>query len=348
MNDEFYMQRCLELAGKGLGNTSPNPLVGAVIVHNKKIIGEGYHQKYGGPHAEVNAINSVEDKSLLKESKIYVSLEPCSHFGKTPPCANLIIKSEISEVIICNKDPHEKVAGKGIEFLENNGVKVSYGTLEKEGEWLNRRFFKFHRTQLPYVILKWAQTQNGFMDKTRVENDKGVNWITQPETKTIVHQWRAQEDAILVGANTVINDSPALDVRHASGKNPLRLVIDPNNKIPDNHEFWNLKTPSVVFSKVERVINAQTEFCLLNDNEDISNQVLKFLASRNILSVIIEGGKSTLESFINQKLWDEARILTGKNDWPKGLISPQVSGYETEEFNLNTDQIRIITREIRI
>lgn len=348
MNHEFYMQRCLELAEKGLGNTSPNPLVGAVIVHNERIIGEGFHQKYGGPHAEVNAINSVEDKSLLKDSKIYVSLEPCSHFGKTPPCANLILESKISEVIICNKDPHEKVAGKGIEFLEKNGVKVSCGILEKKGEWLNRRFFKFHRTQLPYVILKWAQTQNGFMDKTRVENDKGVNWITHPETKTIVHQWRAQEDAILVGANTVINDSPALDVRHASGKNPLRLVIDPNNKIPDNHEFWNLNTSSVVFSKTKRVINSQTEFCLLNEIEDISNQVLKFLTNRNILSVIIEGGKATLESFIKERLWDEARVLTGKNDWTKGLKSPQVSGYEIEELKLNTDQIRIITREIRI
>ena len=348
MNDEYYMHRCLELAEKGLGNTSPNPLVGAIIVHKEKIIGEGYHQKYGGPHAEVNAIHSVEDKSLLKDSKIYVSLEPCSHFGKTPPCANLIIESEIAEVIICNKDPHTKVAGKGIEFLKKNGVKVSCGTLEKEGEWINRRFFKFHRTQLPYVILKWAQTKNGLMDKTRVENDTGVNWITQPETKTIVHKWRAQEDAILVGANTVINDSPVLDVRHASGKNPVRLVIDPNNKIPDNHEFWNLKIPSVVFSKSKRVINSHTEFSLLRDNEDISSQVLKLLACRNIISVIIEGGKATLESFINNRLWDEARILTGKNNWDNGLVSPQVSGYTTEEFKLNTDQIRIITREIRI
>ena len=234
------------------------------------------------------------------------------------------------------------------EFLKKNGVKVSCGTLEKQGEWINRRFFKFHRTQLPYVILKWAQTKNGLMDKTRVENDTGVNWITQPETKTIVHKWRAQEDAILVGANTVINDSPVLDVRHASGKNPLRLVIDPNNKIPDNHEFWNLKIPSVVFSKSKRVINSHTEFSLLQDNEDISSQVLKLLACRNIISVIIEGGKATLESFINNRLWDEARILTGKNNWDNGLVCPQVSGYTTEEFKLNTDQIRIITREIRI
>lgn len=348
MNHEFYMQRCLELAEKGLGNTSPNPLVGAVIVHEDKIIGEGYHQQYGGPHAEVNAINSVKNKSLLKDSKIYVSLEPCSHYGKTPPCAKLIVDSEISEVIICNKDPHEKVAGKGIKLLEKAGIKVSCGILENKGEWINRRFFKFHKTHLPYVILKWAQNQNGFMDKTRASNDVGVNWITKPETKTIVHTWRAEEDAILIGANTVLNDSPSLDVRHASGKNPLRIVVDPNNKISDSHEFWNLDNPTLVFSKSIRNINKNTECYLLKNDENITNQVLELLAAKNILSVIIEGGKTTLESFIQYDQWDEARVLTGTNDWIKGLKSPKISGTLIEEANITADHLKLITRDISL
>ncbi len=249
-------------------------------------------------------------------------------------------------MIICNKDPHQKVAGKGIELLEKNGTTVSSGVLEKEGEWVNRRFFKTHRDNLPYVILKWAENQNGLMDSLREDSETGINWITKPETKTLVHQWRSEEDAILVGANTVLNDSPMLNLRLADGKNPLRVVIDPNHRIPSNHEFWKLKTPTLVISRSVRTINSWTEVKALDKNDTLINQTLKILAEMNILSVIIEGGAHTLNSFIKENAWDEARILTGKNNWTKGLKSPSIKGFLVDSFDLNTDQVRIIKRDL--
>ncbi len=340
LTDVHYMQRCLELAAKGLGNTESNPLVGAIIVHDHKIIGEGFHQKFGEAHAEVNAINAVNDKSLLKESTIYVSLEPCSHFGKTPPCAELILKSGIPKVVICNTDPHEKVAGEGIKLLEENGVEVIAGVLESNGLWLNRRFFTFHTKQRPYIILKWAENQHGFIDKLREVDDKGVNWITQPETKTITHQWRAEEQAILVGANTVLTDSPSLTVRQASGKNPLRIVIDPNSRIPQNHAFLNSEIETLIAS-YEPHSGIKARGLRLTHEVSVTTQVLNHLHILNINSLIVEGGASTLQHFINENLWDEARVLEGKNDWEKGLKAPTLTGLVSGDFQLGKDRLKI-------
>lgn len=340
MTDTLFMQRCLELAAKGLGNTGSNPLVGAVIVHDDKIIGEGYHQKFGAAHAEVNAVNSVKDKSLLQKSTIYVSLEPCSHYGKTPPCAELIVKSGIPKVVICNTDPHEKVAGKGIKLLEKHGISVSTGLLENEGLWLNRRFFTFHTKQRPYIILKWAQNQNGFIDKLRTNEETGVNWITQPETKTLTHQWRAEEQAILVGANTVLTDSPSLTVREASGKNPLRIVIDPHSRIPSDHPFLNSEIDTVVASfETHSDIKATT--LKLEKEISVATQILKHLYQLQITSVIVEGGANTLSHFIEENLWDEARILEGQNNWTEGLNAPTLSGISYGQFQFGKDVLKI-------
>ncbi|MFK7757693.1 MAG: bifunctional diaminohydroxyphosphoribosylaminopyrimidine deaminase/5-amino-6-(5-phosphoribosylamino)uracil reductase RibD [Flavobacteriales bacterium] len=340
MTEALYMKRCLELAAKGLGNTKSNPLVGAVIVHNNVIIGEGYHQKYGEAHAEVNAVKAVKDKSLLKTSTIYVSLEPCSHFGKTPPCAELIVSSGIPKVVICNTDPHEKVAGKGIKLLEKNGIEVVQGILEPNGFWLNRRFFTFHTLKRPYIILKWAQNQNGYMDKLRSKEDKGVNWITQPETKTLTHQWRAEEQAILVGASTVLTDSPSLTVRNASGENPLRIVIDPNSRIPSGHEFLNsdIETILVSYDPHSKVKAAGLK---LEKGISVATQTLNHLYSKQIISLMVEGGASTLQHFIDENLWDEARVLEGNNDWTEGLASPELKGLLGGKFNYGKDTLKI-------
>ncbi len=220
------MRRCLQLAKMGEGNVAPNPMVGAVIVCNHKIIGEGYHQEFGGPHAEVNAINSVKDKSLLAKSTIYVSLEPCAHHGKTPPCSDLIVEHKIPKVVIGSQDTFSKVNGKGIKKLEANGCQVTCGVLEKECRKLNKRFFTFHEKKRPFVILKWAQTKDGFLDKKRNEGEKGIHWITAPETRSLVHLWRSKEMGVLVGRQTAAVDDPKLNVRDVTGKNPVRIILD--------------------------------------------------------------------------------------------------------------------------
>jgi len=341
MDHEPFINRCLELAAYGSGNTAPNPLVGAVIVHEGRIIGEGFHRKHGEPHAEVNAVNSVENKELLPKSTIYVSLEPCSHYGKTPPCAELILKYKIPQVVICNLDPHEKVAGKGIKLLTDNGVSVISKVLEKKGNWLNRRFFTYHKQKRPYIILKWAENQNGLMDRSRYIDQKGINWITSPETKSMVHKWRAEEQAILVGANTVLNDSPKLNTRLAEGRDPLRCVIDLNSKIGSNNHFFDPEIPTVIYTlKDIKIKNA--EIVKLKDSTSILRQVLSDLHERNILSVIIEGGAFTLNSFIAENLWDEARILIGQNQWKKGLKSPSLNGELLESITIGVDKLKII------
>jgi len=292
------MNRAIELARKGMGRTSPNPLVGSVIVHKEVIIGEGYHQNFGGPHAEVNAINSVRNKSLLNNSTIYVTLEPCFHVGKTPPCVDLILEHKIPNVVICNADPNPKVAGKSIQKLKSAGVHVETGVLSEKGNWLNRRFFKVQKENMPYVILKWAQNQNGFMDSTRTLDLKGTNWITTKELKSLTHSMRAREDAILVGANTVLNDSPSLSVRHSAGENPVRIIIDPNNKIPENHQFFKSEVKTIVFSK--NIKSSASNLCYeeIYPIGDIPKQILQSLIRHSINSLIVEGGSFTLSGFI--------------------------------------------------
>ncbi len=333
------MHRCLSLAKMGLGNVAPNPLVGAVIVHNDKIIGEGFHQQYGGPHAEVNAVNSVDDASLLAESTIYVSLEPCAHFGKTPPCADLIVKHQFKKVVIACPDSFSEVNGKGIERLRNAGIEVVEGILEREALELNRRFFTFHTKKRPYVILKWAQTLDGFLDRKRTESEQGINWITKPETKQLVHKWRAEESAILVGKNTVIVDNPSLTVREWKGKNPTRIVLDAKLELSENHAIFDQGATTIVLNKLKTEEKGNVKFIQLSDL--MPETILKVLHSEGIQSVIIEGGALTLQSFITSNLWDEARILTGKIKFGEGLDAPAISGKLINEFSFGEDLTHI-------
>lgn len=321
--DKKYMIRCLELAKMGQGNTSPNPMVGSVIVHNEKIIGEGYHQKCGEAHAEINAINSVKDKSLLSESTLYVNLEPCSHYGKTPPCAVKIADLKIPRVVIGIKDISAKVNGKGIEILKNAGTRVTVGIMEKESYELNKRFFTYHTKKRPYIILKWAQTKDGFIDKDRTNKDEPeINWITNAISKSLVHKWRTEEDAILIGKETARKDNPQLTAREWTGKQPLRLVLDRNLTIPKNLHILDGNYPTVVFNELKTEKQHNLDFFQLNYDNDILKQILDSLYERKILSLIVEGGKKTLQSFIDKNLWDEAKIFTGDINFEKGVPAP--------------------------
>jgi diaminohydroxyphosphoribosylaminopyrimidine deaminase/5-amino-6-(5-phosphoribosylamino)uracil reductase len=325
-NHEAFMQRCFELAKNGQGYVAPNPLVGSVIVYNNKIIGEGYHHKYGAAHAEVNAINSVTDKNLLSQSTLYVNLEPCSHYGKTPPCSDLIIQKGIPKVVIANVDPYEKVKGKGIERMRNSGIEVTTGILDKQGEDLNKRFFTFHSEQRPYIILKWAQTSDGFIDIIRhSEMPTQPNWITNEHARIMVHKWRAEEQAIMVGTNTAFIDNPKLNVRNWHGKNPVRVLIDKDLRLPLNLNIFDGSIPTLVFSekKPEKEING-VEFILLNFNVNIVTQICNELYKRNIISIIIEGGAKLLNTFIYEGFWDEARVFTGNIKFLKGINAPAI------------------------
>jgi len=309
MSDELYMQRCLQLAALGLGKTSPNPMVGAVIVHNGKIIGEGYHHQCGQAHAEVNAINSVKDIELLKESTLYVNLEPCSHFGKTPPCADAIIRYGIPKVVIGSIDYHDKVNGNGVRKLREAGVEVVENVCEADCEELNKRFFTFHQQHRPYIILKWAQTRDGFMDIDRNGSEPTSYWITNPALKVLTHKWRSEEDAILVGYNTMRNDRPQLTTREYPGKDPQRFVMQRGTDVIADLPYTPLS------EKAEEAIQQ--------------------LYNLKIQSVIIEGGKKTLEKFLEIGLWDEARILVGNQCWGKGLKAPKMP--ETPEKTVQID-----------
>ncbi len=326
--DEKYMQRCLELAQLGLGTAAPNPLVGSVIVHNGKIIGEGYHQKCGQAHAEVNAINSVKDQSLLKESTIYVNLEPCSHFGKTPPCADLIIEKKIPKVVIGCMDSFAKVAGKGIEKLKNAKCYVTVGVLEKESQDLNRRFFKFHEKKRPFIILKWAQTLDGFIDVKRDINiTPDSNWITNNLSKMLVHKWRTEESAFMVGTNTARNDNPRLTVRDWNGRNPIRVVLDRNLSLSPNLHIFNSEAKTLIFNSLKSEILNNLEFVKISFDSNILISILEILYQKEIQSLVIEGGRILLESFITQKLWDEARVFTGNKYFYEGIKAPAFSGH---------------------
>ncbi|MEZ4800424.1 MAG: bifunctional diaminohydroxyphosphoribosylaminopyrimidine deaminase/5-amino-6-(5-phosphoribosylamino)uracil reductase RibD [Flavobacteriales bacterium] len=339
--DELYMRRCFQLAKQALGNTYPNPIVGAVVVHNNEIIGEGFHKKAGEPHAEVHAILSVKDKSLLPFSSIYVSLEPCSHHGKTPPCADLIVESGIKHVVISNFDPNPLVAGKGVEKLRSAGIKVETGLLEEEGKYLNKRFFTSIERERPYVILKWAQSIDGFMDISREDGTKGSFQITCEESKRLVHKWRGQEQAILVGYNTIINDNPKLNTRYYSGKNPVRIVIDPKAQLEATFNVFNNDAECIIISDIkyqteERSIK-QRVFTDLS--KDSVNAILQVLHERKINSVLVEGGGYTLQQFILAELWDEVRLFTGNIFMEKGMPSPSLSRRPSSSMRIGVDQL---------
>lgn len=345
---KVFIRRCFSLAANGLGTSSPNPLVGSVIVHDGHIIGEGFHYKAGGPHAEVVAVNSVSDKSLLPTSTLYVNLEPCCHTGLTPPCSELIIQHKIPKVIVSNRDPNPKVAGGGVQMLREHGVEVIEGILTEQGQELNRRFFTLQNDQRPYVILKWAQSSDGFIDVARSPEQHGIHWISSPDTQKLVHLWRAQEDAILVGTQTVINDNPSLTVREVQGENPLRIVIDRNLVLSNDRKIFDDSASTLVFhgpeSKPDNKANGKTEYTTI-PFENSCLELLTELGRRQITSVIIEGGRKTLQSFIDSGLWDEARIITGKNPIEKGLKSPEISGISVQKDTFASDKIEILRRK---
>jgi len=337
---EKYMKRCLELAAKGFGNVAPNPMVGCVIVYDNKIIGEGYHQKYGETHAEVNAINSVENKELLKKSTLYVNLEPCSHFGKTPPCADLIIHHKIPYVIIGSIDSYEKVKGKGIEKLIKAGIDVKSGILEGECRKLNKRFFIYHEEKRPYIILKWAQTTDGFIDSERDADGKPLQ-ITCDESNNLSHLWRSQEQAIMIGKNTALMDNPKLTVRNVTGKNPLRIVTDRNLSIPKDYFLLDKSTPTLVFTAADIASENNLEYVKLNFDEPLISQILDCLWEKNMQSIIIEGGTQVLNSFIANNYWDEARVFISPKTINDGINAPTLDINPDEKKKIGVDTLLI-------
>lgn len=341
MEDEKFMRRCLQLAKNGLGTTYPNPMVGSVIVFEGKIIGEGWHQKAGEPHAEVNAINAVKDKSLLSKSTIYVSLEPCIHFGKTPPCSDLIVHHKIPRVVVGTVDPHEKVAGKGIEKLRKSGAEVKVGVLEKECLELNKRFFTFHHLKRPYIILKWAESADGYLAPLTKTENKPV-WITNVYSRQLVHKWRTEEQAILVGTTTVLEDNPKLNSRDWVGNQPLRIVIDKKGKISHEYEVKNQQQPTLIITEEENHKNSENcNYETLIFDHQLAEKIVHLLFEKEIQSVIIEGGRQTLQTFIDAKLWDEVRIFKGDTLFQQGVIAPKIAYKTVKKMNFLTDELLI-------
>ena len=340
--NEKYMNRCLELARLGAGSAAPNPMVGSVIVHNEKIIGEGYHQKHGGPHAEVNAIHSVKDRELLKESTIYVTLEPCAHFGLTPPCSDLIVENRIPNVVIGTIDPFAEVAGKGIEKLKKAGINVTIGILESECRELNKRFFTFHEKKRPYIILKWAQTIDGFIDIDRLEEEFGEpTWITGDLALRLVHKIRSEEDAILVGRNTAEKDNPSLTVRNWKGRNPIRLVVDSKLHLPDNLNLFDRTEKTFVFNVIKEETKGNLAYIKIDDDNNFVSQIVAKLFDLNIQSVIVEGGRQLLESFIESGTWDEAHQFIGNKFFGKGIPAPKITGNAVITERLDSDILHV-------
>ncbi|MFC5626780.1 bifunctional diaminohydroxyphosphoribosylaminopyrimidine deaminase/5-amino-6-(5-phosphoribosylamino)uracil reductase RibD [Algoriphagus winogradskyi] len=334
--DELYMQRALELAELGRGKVSPNPMVGCVIVHQDRIIGEGYHQQYGKPHAEVNAINSVANQDLLADSTVYVTLEPCAHFGKTPPCANLLVEKKVKKVIIAGFDSNPLVGGKGIQILKDAGIVVQTGLLEQEARFQNKRFFTQIEKKRPYVILKWAQTKDGFVAR----EDYSSKWITNSSSRQLVHKWRAEEDAIMVGKNTAKYDDPALNVRDWVGKNPLRIVIDSKLELPNSLKLFDEAVPTICFNTLKSEVKGTLEYAKLNPGFKIKD-ILDELNKRNIQSVIIEGGSYLLNKFLASELWDEARVFTSSNKFGSGIAAPVPPTPVSETIEILDDTLRI-------
>ncbi|MRN00164.1 bifunctional diaminohydroxyphosphoribosylaminopyrimidine deaminase/5-amino-6-(5-phosphoribosylamino)uracil reductase RibD [Riemerella anatipestifer] len=307
MSHEKYISRCIALAEKARGNTYPNPLVGAVIVHNGIIIGEGYHHKVGEPHAEINAINSVENKELLKESTIYVSLEPCSHFGRTPPCAAKITEIGFKKVVIGSADSNEKVGGKGKAMIEEAGIEVVDKVLEERCRWLNKRFFTFHEKKRPYIILKWAESNDGFIDQNFASTPISNALVSQ-----YVHKMRAEEHAILIGTQTALNDNPTLDVRHLDGRNPIRVLIDLELKVPQSFNIFNTNASTIIFNLHKNDEQNHLKWIKI-DRENFLEELMYHLYEQQIQSIIIEGGSKMLNTFIEAQLWDEAVVIKASN-----------------------------------
>jgi diaminohydroxyphosphoribosylaminopyrimidine deaminase/5-amino-6-(5-phosphoribosylamino)uracil reductase len=331
-DQEKFMKRCLELAKNGLGLVYPNPMVGSVIVCNGVIIGEGWHQKAGGPHAEVNAIDSVKNKSLLPESTLYVNLEPCSHYGRTPPCADLIIGHGIKKVVIGSVDTNTQVGGKGIKRLLDHGVEVVVSILEEEARELNKRFFTFHEKKRPYVILKWAQSQDGYIFPDPKVVRKGFPyWISNSYSLQTVHQWRSEEAAILVGKHTVQQDNPRLNVRDFKGNSILRIAMDRKLELSGSLNFFDGSCDTIIYNELKDEIIGGLSFVRLDFSKDIIVQIMKHLYQKEIQSLIVEGGAYTLNSFINANMWDEARVFIGTQYFENGLKAPVLDAVQIDQ-----------------
>ncbi|MBQ4914897.1 bifunctional diaminohydroxyphosphoribosylaminopyrimidine deaminase/5-amino-6-(5-phosphoribosylamino)uracil reductase RibD [Maribacter sp. MMG018] len=343
------MRRCIQIATCGLGKTAPNPMVGAVIVYNNTIIGEGYTSPFGGAHAEVNAINSVKDKNLLKKATLYVTLEPCSHYGKTPPCADLITEHKIPKVVIGLKDPHVKVAGKGIIKLENAGCKVTTGVLQEECREHHKRFLTFHEKKRPYIILKWAETSDGFIAPSKEMRNTNPEpfWITNNISRQLVHKWRSEEQGILIGTNTALEDNPKLDVRTWSGKNPIRIVLDKNLKIPSSFHIHEKKQSTIIITSINNLDKIQEtgDYKHIDFSKNATYNICETLHESNIQSIIVEGGSMTLQSFIDTNLWDEARIFKGNSTFDNGVKAPTIKGTILHRQQLINDQLTILRND---
>jgi diaminohydroxyphosphoribosylaminopyrimidine deaminase / 5-amino-6-(5-phosphoribosylamino)uracil reductase len=346
-----FIQRCLYLAKNGLGYTYPNPMVGCVIVHNNKIIGEGWHNKAGEPHAEVNAISAVADKTLLKEATLYVNLEPCAHYGKTPPCADLIVKYGIPRVVIGALDTNNLVSGKGVSHLKKNACDVTVGVLEKACLDLNKRFYTYHNKKRPYIILKWAASSDGFIAPENVTQQKRAPiFLTNTYALQLVHQWRAEEQAILVGTQTAVTDNPKLDVRHVKGANPIRVVLDSTLRIPKDSYLFDESVMTIVFTDIKTKApesRANLKYVPVDFSRSLPQQVCEVLFKKDIQSLIIEGGAMTLQSFIDNNLWDEARLFKSRVLLNKGVKAPIIEGKETTNQKIHDNTLIYIQNDAR-
>jgi diaminohydroxyphosphoribosylaminopyrimidine deaminase / 5-amino-6-(5-phosphoribosylamino)uracil reductase len=342
LQNEFYIHRCLQLAAKAVGRVAPNPMVGSVLVYNNTIIGEGWHEQYGQAHAEVNCINSVAEhnKPFIKHATLYVSLEPCNHFGKTPPCSHLIVQQQIKKVLIGCTDSFDLVNGSGIAYLRQHGVDVQVGIIEQACKEINKRFFTFHQQKKPFVWLKWAQTQNGFIGNTANKRLLISNELTQK----LVHQFRSNEAAILVGANTIVKDNPLLNNRLFGNKQPIKIVIAGNRVLPNDTAVFKNNTPTIIFTKQQQqtIIHPTVTIKLLNNHISVLQQVMQYCYNHGIQSILVEGGAYTLQQFINENLWNEAVIITNQqmhiND---GIKAPTlVNALPTQKINLLNDSVQ--------
>lgn len=336
--DEKYMARCIQLARNGLGSVSPNPMVGAVLVYDGKIIGEGYHRKYGEAHAEVNAISSVKDEGILSKATLYVNLEPCSHYGKTPPCSKLIIAKNIARVVIGTLDPFHEVSGRGVSMLRSAGIDVTVGVLEKESLTLNERFFFFHKHKSPYILLKWAQSADGFIDSARLAPDIPPVIISSPATRRMVHKLRSEVDAIMVGRNTALMDNPSLTVRFWTGRNPVRILVDRHLQIRRDTLLYDGSAPTLIFTSVEPDPHPNVEFIPLDASEDILLQVRRVLYERNIHTLMVEGGAIVLNAFLKQGV-NEARMEISDKWIEKGVKAPFVNYKEMNAVKMADSMI---------
>ena len=337
--DILYMKRCLQLAEKGLGQVAPNPLVGAVLVYQGRIIGEGYHQQFGQAHAEVNCLASVAeaDRHWITEATMYVNLEPCAHFGKTPPCAHRLVQERVARVVVCNIDPFEQVAGKGIQLLRAAGIQVDTGVLAEEGAWLNRRFFCFHQQKRPYIILKWAQTHNGLF----APKDRSRFQMTDEYSIRLSHQWRREESAIIVGHTTAMHDNPQLVSRYGEGAQPLRIVLDKDLTIPSTHHLLAQSYPTWIVNQLQDHTENHLRYLQLDFTAPLLPQLMQALYAAQKQSLIVEGGATLLQHFIEQGLWDEARVFVAPNCLEEGILAPTLSHATlVAEHTLRQDRLR--------